>query len=185
VIAEAIRQLGEWQKIGLELKLSVNISTRDLLDNSLPDYVQGRIAAAGIAPSQLCLEITESGFMEEPEHALAILHRLHDLGLSLSIDDYGTGYSSLAYVKKLPVNELKIDRAFIMNMTHNKGDEMIVRSTIDLGHNLGLSVVAEGIDDEATLEMLRQLGCDYAQGFLISKPMPAAAFVEWLSNYKS
>jgi len=184
VIAEAIRQLGIWKSEGLQLVLSVNISTRDLLDPGLPDYVSERLAAAGIAPSQICLEITESGFMDEPEQALAILHRLHDLGLSLSIDDYGTGYSSLAYVKKLPVDELKIDRAFIMNMAHNKGDEMIVRSTIDLGHNLGLSVVAEGIDDEATLKMLRHLGCDYAQGFLISKPMPATAFVEWLASYQ-
>ena len=185
VIAEAIRQLGVWKAEGLHLVLSVNISTRDLLDPGLPDYVQEKLATAGIAPSQICLEITESGFMDEPEQALAILHRLHGLGLSLSIDDYGTGYSSLAYVKKLPVDELKIDRAFIMNMTHNKGDEMIVRSTIDLGHNLGLSVVAEGIDDQATLEMLRQLGCDYAQGFLISKPMPAIAFVEWLAAYRA
>ena len=185
VLARAIQQLGEWKQIGLQLTLSVNISTRDLLDPGLPDYVQQCLVAADVAPSQLCLEITESGFMDEPEQALSILHQLHDLGLSLSIDDYGTGYSSLAYVKQLPVNELKIDRAFIMNMIRNKGDEMIVRSTIDLGHNLGLSVVAEGIDDADTLKMLQELGCDYAQGFLISKPMPAAVFVEWLASYKA
>ncbi len=182
VIADAIRQLGEWRERGLVITVSVNISTRDLLDPSLPTYVGERIAAAGIDPAQVCLEITESGFMEEPTQALEILHQLHALGLSLSIDDYGTGYSSLAYVKQLPVQELKIDRSFIIGMTSNKGDEMIVRSTIDLGHNLGLSVVAEGIDDEATLEMLRQLGCDYAQGYLISKPMPAPAFVDWLAE---
>jgi len=185
VLERAISQLGEWKRNGLSLTLSVNISTRDLLDPGLPEYVSACITAAGIEPAQVCLEITESGFMDEPENALAILHRLHALGLSLSIDDYGTGYSSLAYVKQLPVNELKIDRAFIMNMTSNKGDEMIVRSTIDLGHNLGLSVVAEGIDDPDTLVMLKELGCDYAQGYLISRPMAAPAFVEWLAAYKA
>ncbi|MEO8038530.1 MAG: EAL domain-containing protein, partial [Betaproteobacteria bacterium] len=129
---------------------------------------------------QLCLEITESGFMEDPARALETLGRLHGLGLRLSVDDFGTGYSSLVYLKKLPVQELKIDRSFVMNMVDDEDDATIVRSTIELGHNMGLEVVAEGVEDLAALEFLRRLDCDQVQGYYISKPLPTDQFEAWL-----
>jgi EAL domain-containing protein (putative c-di-GMP-specific phosphodiesterase class I) len=127
----------------------------------------------------LCLEITESGFMEDPGHALGILKRLRMLGVGLAIDDYGTGFSSLAYLRQLPITELKIDRAFVVELDHNQSDALIVRSTIELGHSLGLKIVAEGVESEAIVEVLRGMGCDLIQGYVFSKPLPQAAFLAW------
>jgi EAL domain-containing protein (putative c-di-GMP-specific phosphodiesterase class I) len=134
----------------------------------------------GVPASQVCLEITESGVMEDPARALDTLTRLHTKGLRLSIDDFGTGYSSLAYLKKLPVKELKIDRSFVMHLVDDADDAAIVRSTIELGHNMGLEVVAEGVERQAEVDLLARLGCDEAQGYFFSRPLPAAAFEEWL-----
>jgi len=133
-----------------------------------------------VPPDLLCLEITESGFMEDPAHAQKVLQRLSTLGIHLSIDDYGTGYSSLSYIVQLPVDELKIDRSFVMHMATDKQTSTIVRSTIELGHSLGLKVVAEGVEDEAGMKLLQQLGCDQAQGYFISKPVSAAQLEVWL-----
>jgi diguanylate cyclase len=130
----------------------------------------------------LCLEITESGFMEDPAYAQRVLERLHDLGVHLSIDDYGTGYSSLSYVSRLPVKELKIDRSFVKDMLTDDTQAMIVRSTIDLGHSLGLKVVAEGVEDEASYRLLQGLGCDHGQGYYMGKPMSAADLESWLRD---
>lgn len=182
VLSAATQLAGQWLRQGLAMQLSVNVSTTDLLNPELVESLRQAIAAAGIPPAQLCLEITESGFMSDPDYALKVLHQLHDMGLKLSIDDFGTGYSSLAYLKKLPVSELKIDRAFVMHMLDDADDAVIVRSTIDLGHNLGLSVVAEGVENADMLQMLQQLGCDQAQGYHLSKPMPAADFPAWLQT---
>jgi len=128
----------------------------------------------------LCLEITESGLMDDPKSAQSTLRKLRDLGIATSIDDYGTGYSSLAYIKQLAVNELKIDRTFVAGMEADRRNAAIVRSTIELGHNLGLTVVAEGVETDHELEQLRQFGCDQAQGFLYARPMAAEALEAWL-----
>jgi len=132
-----------------------------------------------------CLEITESAIMDDPQRAEATLNRLAERGYKLSIDDFGTGYSSLAYLKKLPVNELKIDKSFVMAMEKDEGDAKIVRSTIDLAHNLGLSVVAEGIENAAVLALLHELHCDEGQGYHMSKPLPVAQFCDWVARWQA
>jgi diguanylate cyclase (GGDEF)-like protein len=182
VIESALRQRKEWEAMPLPLTISINISARDLMNANLPHVFAELMAEYGASPDWLCLEITESAIMEDPKRALGILEELHQMGLSLSVDDFGTGYSSLAYLKKLPVSELKIDQSFISHMVSDKDDATIVRSTIDLGHNMGLTVVAEGIEDNATWEMLREMGCDVAQGYHIAKPMTADALQDWLEQ---
>jgi diguanylate cyclase (GGDEF)-like protein len=180
VIREAVRQCGAWLREGLTLQVSVNISARDLMNRDLPEHVAELLAEHDVTPGLLCLEITESGFMEDPAHAQKVLDRLAELGVKLSIDDYGTGYSSLSYIMKLPVQELKIDQSFISRMATDTEISTIVRSTIDLGHNLGLQVVAEGVEDVAVWNMLRSLGCDDAQGFFMSRPLEPAALASWI-----
>lgn len=164
------------------LRVSVNLSTRDLLDLELSTRLERMLVTHGVPASAFCLEITESAIMDDPQRAEAMLNRLSEQGFKLSIDDFGTGYSSLAYLKRLPVDELKIDKSFVMGMETDAGDAIIVRSTIDLAHNLGLSVVAEGVETAAVLERLRALGCDEVQGYHISRPMPAPAFMAWLTQ---
>ena len=180
VLREAVRQCGEWLREGLTLQVSVNISARDLMNRELPEHVAELLAEYEVTPGLLCLEITESGFMEDPGHAQKVLDRLAELGVKLSIDDYGTGYSSLSYIMKLPVQELKIDRSFISRMATDEEISTIVRSTIDLGHNLGLQVVAEGVEDLAVWNMLRSLGCDDAQGYFMSRPLDSRALAKWI-----
>ena len=183
VLAEAVRQCGEWCRNGLRLQISVNISARDLMNRELPDQIAALLAAHDVPAVLLCLEITESGFMEDPAHAQKVLDRLAALGLRLAIDDYGTGYSSLSYIMKLPVQELKIDRSFISRMIGNPDSSTIVRSTIELGHSLGMKVVAEGVEDLEGWNLLRHLGCDDAQGYYMSPPLPAAALVAWMREH--
>ncbi len=177
---EAVRQCGEWLRDGLRLQVSVNISARDLMNRDLPGEVTALLAEYDVPAALLCLEITESGFMEDPAHAQKVLERLFDLGVKLSIDDYGTGYSSLSYIMRLPVQELKIDRSFISRMATDEEISTIVRSTIDLGHNLGLRVVAEGVEDLPEWNALRKLGCDDAQGFFMSRPLDARTLAYWI-----
>ena len=138
------------------------------------------MAKNNVLPSNICYEITESALMEDPQKAHRTIEELSEIGIEMSIDDYGTGYSSLAYVKKLPVNELKIDREFVKNMASSKQDIAIVRSTIELGHNLGMKVVAEGIENQEELDMLKTLGCDHAQGFLISQALSSQELETWV-----
>jgi diguanylate cyclase (GGDEF)-like protein len=168
---------------GIQLRVSVNISTRDLLDQDLPVKFAGILLRYDIAPSSFCLEITESAIMDDPVRAQQTLEGLHAMGVELSIDDFGTGYSSLAYLKRLPVHELKIDKSFVMKMESDADDAKIVRSTIDLGHNLGLKVVAEGIENEAVWQLLAEMGCDQGQGYFIGRPMPADQLVGWLEKW--
>jgi diguanylate cyclase len=137
-----------------------------------------------VASSSFCLEITESAIMDDPVRALQTLERLYAMGIQLSIDDFGTGYSSLAYLKRLPVHELKIDKSFVMNMEHEADDATIVRSTVDLGHNMGLRVVAEGIESQASLQLLARMGCDQGQGYYISRPMPSEQFLPWYRQWQ-
>jgi diguanylate cyclase (GGDEF)-like protein len=185
VLREAVRQCADWMREGLRLTVSVNLSARDLMNRELPEQVSALLAEHGVAPSLLCLEITESGFMEDPAHAQRVLDRLSELGVKLSIDDYGTGYSSLSYIMRLPVQELKIDRSFISRMASDPEIATIVRSTIDLGHNLNLKVVAEGVEDLAAWNMLRVLGCDEAQGFFMSKPLDPRTLAMWMRTNDS
>ncbi|WP_122665424.1 bifunctional diguanylate cyclase/phosphodiesterase [Pseudomonas viridiflava] len=182
VIEESMRQLAEWSTRGLHLQVSVNISADDLLGEHLVDRVIRLLKQHRVPAEQLIFEITESAVMREPEHALVVLNRLRDLGISLSVDDFGTGYSSLAHLKRLPVQELKIDQSFVRNLDETSEDAVIVRSTIEMSHNLGLKVVAEGVEYEHSLKLLERWHCDTAQGYLISRPLPAVAFEAWMAK---
>lgn len=182
VIRKAIQQSKCWADQDIDIVISLNISSRDLVNPELPNFVKNELTANQVEARKIAIEVTESGFMEDPDHALSILRQLHELGVQLSIDDYGTGYSSLSYIKKLPVQELKIDQSFVRNMIKDANDSIIVKSTIELGHNMGLKVVAEGVEDVESLNMLKKLGCDHAQGYYMSKPLSAQDFEAWLSN---
>lgn len=179
VLRTAVTQAVDWPVAG---HLSVNLSALDLLDDDLPDYVRSLLTEKELPTRRLCLEITESAIMREAEKSLNNLERLRALGLSLSIDDFGTGYSSLSQLKKLPVEELKIDKSFILRLDQNEDDQLIVRSTIDLGHTLGLQVTAEGVESAAIEKKLVEWGCDRVQGFYYSKPLPLPEFLEWLAG---
>ena len=181
VLDEALRQQRAWTDAGLELTMAVNVSARSLaLGSDLPDAVARLTATWGIEPGRLLLELTEGAFMDAsvPD----VLNVLHAMGELLAIDDFGTGHSSLVYLQRLPIDEVKIDRSFVVDLTSAFGDAVIVRSTIDLAHNLGLTVVAEGVEDEATLDMLAGYGCDGAQGYHFSRPRPADELAAWLGT---
>ncbi|MFZ0974291.1 MAG: EAL domain-containing protein [Solirubrobacteraceae bacterium] len=180
VLERAVAQCAAWRRAGEELTVSVNLSVRNLLDPDLPSLIADLLKIYRLTPSALELEITESMLMSDPERSLVTLTRLSQLGVGLSVDDYGTGYSSLANLRRLPIDELKIDRSFVSPMLSDESDLIIVRSTINLGHDLGLKVVAEGVEDEATLRRLEKLGCDLAQGYHFSKPLPAEMFNKWI-----
>jgi len=164
------------------VSLSVNLSALDLQDAELPAFIDGLLKKSGLEPGRLWLEITESAVMQEAELSLTTLERLQGLGVKLSIDDFGTGYSSLSQLKKLPVSELKIDKSFVLNLDQSEDDQLIVRSTIDLGHTLGLSITAEGIESQAIEALLVSYGCERGQGYYYSKPLPAEEFERWLSE---
>jgi len=183
VLEQSAALCSELQKKGVHLRLSANLSTRDLLDQDLPAKFAAILARHQVAPSSFCLEITESAIMDDPVRALQTLEGLHAMGVDLSIDDFGTGYSSLAYLKRLPVQELKIDKSFVLKMERDADDAKIVRSTIDLGHNMGLKVVAEGIESLVVWELLAKMGCDQGQGYFMSKPMPSGLLPEWLDKW--
>lgn len=174
VIDQALSQVARWRAAGLELGVAVNLSVQNLLDVDLPAEVAKLLDSRKLPPSSLILEITESGIMGDPVRTAHVLAQLNRLGVGLSIDDFGTGYSSLTHLGRMPVKEIKIDRSFVMSMSHEESSAVIVRSTIDLGRNLGLRVVAEGVESEQIWHELELLGCDLAQGFLISRPLPAA-----------
>ena len=176
---ETARLLADSRTKGMALRISVNLSTRDLMDPELSTRLGATLVSHGLQASSFCLEITESAIMDDPLRAESMLNRLSEQGFKLSIDDFGTGYSSLAYLKRLPVDELKIDKSFVMGMVTDEDDAKIVRSTIDLAHNLGLTVVAEGVETAAVMELLRALTCDEAQGYHISRPLPVDDFLAW------
>ena len=180
VLRSALAQVREWQDDGIELEVAVNVSAQSLLDRSLAETVVTLLAEADLPPRRLRLEITETTLMRDPARAAAVLDALARAGVRVSIDDFGTGHSSLALLQRLPIEEIKIDRSFVRDMATSGADAAIVRSTVDLAHNLGMSVVAEGVEDDVTLDLLRGLGCHAAQGFLLSRPVPAAELTEWL-----
>ncbi len=182
VLNHALQQLHTWHKKGCKINIAVNLPAQDLLNLELPDIIAGVLAAHEADAGQLVLEITESAIMEDHTRALQILTRLAEMGVRLSIDDFGTGYSSLSYLSKLPVSEIKIDQSFVRTMGENKQDAMIVRATIDLAHNLGLKVIAEGVENQETFAQLEALGCDAIQGYYITRGLAAAEFDSWMST---
>jgi diguanylate cyclase (GGDEF)-like protein len=173
VIVTALRQCSAWRAAGIDLHVAVNLTIPDLLDLELPDLIEMELAERGVRPDQLELEITESTILADPFRVRQVLNRLNEMGLRLAIDDFGTGYSSLAYLRRLPVQTIKIDRSFVMDMCENPHDATIVRSTIELGKNLGLQVVAEGVETQEAWDALRAQGCTLAQGYFIGRPVPA------------
>ena len=182
VLDAALRQCSRWRHQGLDLAVAVNMSMRNLHDPEVVDTIRHLLTRWGIPPARLVVEITESSLMADADRAMDVLGRMRGMGVGISIDDFGTGYSSLAYLKRLPVDELKIDKSFVAHIASDNSDAAIVRSTIGLAHDLGLAVVAEGIEDEATLDYLTGLGCDVAQGYFISRPLPVSAFSDWLAT---
>lgn len=183
VLNESLRQISEWRGQSLEFSVAVNISARNLLQGDFCDMVRELLAYHSVPPSCLELEITESTIMKNMEKTLLVLKELNDMGIELSIDDFGTGYSSLAYLKRLPVKRLKIDYSFIINMLENEQDQIIVNSTINMAHSLGLLVVAEGVENQAVMQRLGDMQCEQAQGFHIARPMPAEELPKWCEQY--
>ncbi len=179
VLNESINQILQWQKEDFHMTLAVNISPSCLLNTDLPEIIIGSLGSHNLGKSMLTIEITETSIIQDPHLAYEILSRLKNLGADISIDDFGTGYSSLAMLRRLPVSEIKIDKSFVMDMLDNEDDEIIVKSIIELGHNLGLSVVAEGVESLKTAKRLQQMHCDTLQGFYFSKPLPADQFKQW------
>lgn len=182
MLIEALRTLALWAPIQPELSISVNVSTRDLQDPQFCSRVKQLIEQHGVDPQRLCLEIVESGLMEDPHSSVAVLHTLRELGVPLSIDDFGTGYSSLAYLQQLPVSELKIDRSFVDRVDALPGTQRLVKTMIEMGHGMGLTVTAEGVETEAEKETIARLGCDLMQGYLGSRPLHGAALQAWFAS---
>ena len=185
MLKRALWQCRQWLEQDHELSVAVNVSARRLLDLSVPNEVAGLLTTWEVPARLLVVEITESTIMADPAHALQILGQLHEMGVQLSIDDFGTGYTSMAYLKTLPVHELKVDRSFVSQMTSSSSDAVIVRSTVELGRNLGLRVVAEGVEDSLTLQNLEALGCDAIQGFHVSRPVPAEDLINWVEQQRA
>jgi diguanylate cyclase len=177
---EALGQVRAWSQQGFDIPVGVNLSARTLHDMNLPEQIDELLKKHDVGPEQLELEITESVIMADPAHAREILTRIRRMGVKLAIDDFGTGYSSLGYLKKLPVNDVKIDKSFVINMTADENDEMIVRSIIDLAHNLNLRVIAEGVENRNVWDRLVAMGCEAAQGYYMSRPLPVPELIRWL-----
>jgi diguanylate cyclase (GGDEF)-like protein len=179
---KSVAQAAAWEKAGTPLPLAVNISAEDIADPLLDQRVAAVLSKHDLSPALLTLEVTESGFIDDPDRALQMLEALSALGVRLSIDDFGTGYSSLSYLARMPVNEVKIDRSFVQGLATDSDFAAIVRAAIDMGHSLGLKVVAEGIETEESARRLRDLECDIAQGYLFAKPMPVTDLQRWLEG---
>ena len=182
VINAAVRQCSEWQGAGTPLKISINVSARDLLDRELVPFVAGVLQKYQVRPELICIELTESALMEDPVRARDTLQQLHALGVKLSMDDYGTGYSSLAYIKNLALDELKIDRAFVTDVTRGGKDAAIALSIIELGHQFGMRVVAEGVETEPQRHFLQRAGCNHYQGFLFAPALDNMSFEQRLPS---
>ncbi len=185
VLEGAVAQCAAWRAEGDELCVAVNLSVRNLLDRNLPAEVGRLLRANRLPPEALQLEITESMIMSDPERALLTITELSNLGVQLAVDDFGTGYSSLDYLSRLPIDDLKIDRSFVSPMLSDPSNLIIVRSTINLAHDLQLAIIAEGVEDEVTLGRLEELGCDRVQGFHLGRPMPVDAFEAWMRDERA
>ncbi|WP_337879777.1 EAL domain-containing protein [Rheinheimera sp.] len=183
MLSAVIRQLALWRSQGIELKVAVNLSAHDLSNPSLPEHIAAILQQHQLPTKALALEVTEGAVMKDPKQVIHILHQLRQMGIELAIDDFGTGQSSLAYLKQLPVHEVKIDRAFVKDIENNYQDELIVSATAQLAHGLGLKVTAEGLENKAGLSILRQHQCDTVQGYFFSKPLTAEQFSSWLGSF--
>jgi diguanylate cyclase (GGDEF)-like protein len=183
VLDEALRQWHSWARRGLDLSVAINLSPRNLLDLELPEQVARALRRWSVPAESLMLELTESSLMTDSVRAAAVLGRISAIGVKISVDDFGTGYSSLSHLKRLPINEIKIDRSFVTNMRNDPNDELIVRATVDLGRNLGLQVVAEGVEDRETWDLLAEMGCQLAQGYHMSRPLPGPEITDWLVRH--
>jgi len=184
VLKTAVQQAVKWQQMGENLKVSVNTTASCLLELSLPDRLAEMCKEHGLPPERMVLEVTETEAMRDTTKTMDVLLRMRIRNIGVAVDDFGTGHSSLRELQRMPFSELKIDRSFVMDMATNKDSAMIVNSIIDLGHNLGLKVVAEGVEDVRTWRLLENKGCDFAQGYYMAKPMPAAEFNRWLSSWR-
>ena len=184
VMNEALTQCAAWRRQGIFISMAVNLSVYDLLTTELIDQISDLLEQHQVPASYLVIEVTENAMLIDPANAISILQRLDKMGLRIAIDDFGAGFSSLGYLKRLPVDELKIDKSFVMDMITNENDAVIVRSTIDLAHNLGLKVVAEGVESEEIYELLRILRCDTAQGFFLSQPANATTITKQLETFQ-
>ena len=185
VMDNASKQCAAWNKLGHKLLISINVSSNCIHDARLPVKLNEIILGNKLSPEQITLELTENIFIKDPVRSKKILDNINKMGVGISIDDFGTGYSSLAYLKQLPVNEIKIDRSFVMEMLEDDNDEVIVRTTIDLAHNLGIKVVAEGVESLAAAQKLQEFDCDYAQGFYLGRPMEVEDFIAYLEKNNS
>ncbi|TDX97764.1 putative bifunctional diguanylate cyclase/phosphodiesterase [Thiohalophilus thiocyanatoxydans] len=185
VLHAAIQQMAQWRDDNIELRMSVNLTVYDIQDVLLPDKLRSLIERYRINPARLVLEITESSVMTDSHSVRVVIEQLHEMGVTLAIDDFGTGYSSLAYLKQIPADEIKIDKSFVRDMTRDDNDAVIVRTTIDLAHNMGRQVIAEGVEDREAYDLLEILRCDLAQGYYICKPLPEPELRQWLARTRS
>lgn len=182
VMNQALSQAEQWHRQKLKINIAINLSPTTLLDPEFPNMIIGILSSYDVPPEYVTLEVTEGSMIKNPELAMEILHRLSEMNIKISIDDFGTGYSSMAYLKDLPVSEIKIDKSFVLDMLSNERDAVIVKSIIDIGHNLGLYVTAEGVEDKQTGLRLKELGCDILQGYYFSKPCPNDQFMAWIKQ---
>jgi len=181
VFRKAIKQCADWRASGIGLKVAVNLSPRNLLDVNFPGYLSALLKTNRVAPGDIILEITEDAIMDQPEQSLKILGQLHDIGVGLAIDDFGTGNSSLAYLKQLPVEEIKIDKSFITHMDTDEDDSVIAFSAVTLAHGIGnRKVIAEGVETQEVWDLLEILGCDVIQGYFLSRPLPPGELMRWI-----
>jgi EAL domain-containing protein (putative c-di-GMP-specific phosphodiesterase class I) len=176
----ALQQCQAWHEADLPLPVAVNLAPENLRDEQLVETMVRLLELVGAPPSWLTVEMTEGALMTNPAAAKSVLSRVHEIGVKIAIDDFGTGYSSLGHLKELPVDEVKVDQTFVKDMAVDKQDARIVRSVIDLGHDLGMRVVAEGVEGQASLDLLASWGCDFAQGFYFTRPLPAPDFIAWM-----
>lgn len=182
IIENAVCECAQCKDKGFNFNLAINLSVHNLRDNKLYIKLNNALQKYHLPNQFLTLEVTESAMMTNPEQSIEVLNVLSENGIRISVDDFGTGFSSLAYLKQLPVSELKIDKSFVIDMKQDKNDEVIVRSTIELGHNLGLKVVAEGVEEQENWDMLKNMNCDFAQGYFMSRPLSTVDFENWLKK---
>jgi EAL domain-containing protein (putative c-di-GMP-specific phosphodiesterase class I) len=180
VVSRALQQIDEWRSAGIALSVAVNLSARSLQDPQLVTTVAALLERWDVPPHLLEIELTESALMIDPVRGAQLLAELHGMGLKISVDDFGTGYSSLAHLRRLPVDQIKIDRSFVQEMAGNTEDVHIVQSVVELGHSLGMHVVAEGVEDQQAMQLLAGMGCDLVQGYHVSRPLPPDDFLVWL-----
>jgi len=184
VVNTSIAQAAKWHAAGEDLMLSINVTASTLLDLGLPDRIADLCGKRGVPPEKLILEVTETEAMRDVTRTMDVLLRMRLRNIGVAIDDFGTGHSSLRELQRMPFSEMKIDKSFVLDMAANKDCAVIVNAIVDLGHNLGLKVIAEGVEDQRIWQLLAERGCDYAQGYYIGKAMPAAEFKAWLANWR-